>query len=170
MRRVLVMGCSGAGKSTFARRLAHRLAIPVVHLDQLFWREGWKEAPKEEFIAAVRAVVHQEAWVMDGNNPSTLAMRLPRAQTIIWLRRSRTACLWRAARRVAASYGRVRPDMAPGCPERLDLDFLKYIWTFEEKMTPRIKRALVDNAALDRVVTLTSDRETEAFLAGVLVR
>jgi adenylate kinase family enzyme len=169
MRRVLVLGCSGSGKSTFARALGARARLPVVHLDQLYWRPGWVPAPRAEFEAAVAEAAAGERWVMDGNNASTFGLRVPRADAIVWFRRSRALCLWRVARRVAGSYGRVRPDMAPGCPERLDLEFLRYIWTFEALQVPKIEAGLVRHGGAGRVTMIRSDGEADAFLAAVEV-
>ena len=80
---------------------------------------------------------------MDGNYDSTLDLRLPRADTVVWFDYPEAACAC-AGRFGAAvtSYGRVRADMAEGCPERIDLEFLRYIWTFNAKQRPKIVAAL----------------------------
>jgi adenylate kinase family enzyme len=166
MQRVLVIGCSGTGKSTFARPLGARTGLPVIHIDQLFWHPGWVQAPPEVYLGRLEAALARERWIIDGNNPSTLDLRLPRADTIIWLQRPRIACYWRIARRVLSSYGRVRIDMAPGCPERFDWEFLKYIWKFPNRYRPRMLAALDRNRAWDRTLVLRSDREARAFLQG----
>jgi adenylate kinase family enzyme len=165
MKRVLVIGCSGAGKSTFARKLGARLDLPVVHIDQLFWRPGWVQAPRAEFVAAIAQAAAQPVWVMDGNSPSTFDQRFPRADAIIWLRRNRYLCLYRALRRILGSYGRVRADMAPGCPEKFDMEFFKYIWTFDQVFTARIEAAVAEFGVADRVVHIRSDAEADDFLA-----
>src|SRR4051812_22129729 len=72
MRRVLVIGSGGAGKSTFARSLAERLGLPLIHLDALYWRPGWVETPKEEWAREVRRLLSADRWVMDGNYGGTL--------------------------------------------------------------------------------------------------
>ncbi len=142
-QRVVVIGPSGAGKSTFARKLGAITGIPVTHIDQLFWQPGWVPTPKDVYVRQLADVVASERWIIEGVNPSTLDLRLPRTDLLVWLERGRIACLWRVARRVASSYGRVRPDMAAGCPEGLpDRGFLTYIWTYPDRIAPRIEDAL----------------------------
>lgn len=167
MDRVLVIGCSGSGKSTFALALGAKTGLPVVHIDQLFWLPGWVPAPTEDYLARLDGVLAGQRWIIDGVNTSTLDRRIPRADAIIWLQRSRPACYWRITRRVLSSYGHVRPEMAPGCPERFDWEFMKYIWRFPEKFQPRIVAALDRHDAWTRTVILHSDSDSESYLRGV---
>jgi adenylate kinase family enzyme len=165
-QRVVIIGSSGAGKSTFARRLGAVTGLPVTHIDQLFWQPGWVQTPKPLYLERLAAVVAQDRWIIEGVNTSTLDLRLPRTDLLVWLERSRFACLWRVARRIASSYGSIRPDMAPGCPEQLpDLEFLTYMWTFGNRIAPRIEAAIDQHRMWERTVRLTSDDDAEAFLA-----
>jgi adenylate kinase family enzyme len=167
MRRVLVIGNSGSGKSTFARALGDKAGLPVVHIDQLFWLPGWVQTPKDEYLARLETALARDDWIIDGTNSSTLDRRVPRADTIIWLKRSRVACCRRIAWRVLTSYGRVRPDMAAGCPEAVDWQFMKYVWGFDATYGPRIVAALDRHDAWPRTVILRSDREAQRYLHGV---
>jgi adenylate kinase family enzyme len=164
MQRVVVLGSSGAGKSTFARRLGAATGLPVVHIDQLFWRPGWVESEKDVYRARLAQAVAQPRWIIDGNYLSTIDDRLARADRVILLDRTRSACLIRIGRRIALSYGRVRPDMAEGCPEQIDWAFLKYVWDFPNTQWPQIIAALDRGQAWDRTATIKSDREADAFL------
>ena len=160
MQRVLVLGSSGSGKSTFARKLGEITGLPVVHLDQLFWEPGWVPGAEGRVSAAVARGLARDQWIIDGNNPSTLDLRLPRADRIILFDRSRLACLARIGRRIAMSYGKVRPDMAPGCPEKFDWEFLKYVWNFP-------KQALAAKlAAIDRHSGMGSRHNLEERRGG----
>lgn len=165
-QRVVVIGSSGAGKSTFARRLGAATGLPVTHIDQLFWQAGWMQTPKPLYLERLAAVVAEDCWIIEGVNASTLDLRLPRTDLLIWLERSRLACLWRVARRVLSSYGSIRPDMAPGCPEQLpDFEFLTYIWNFGTRIAPRIEAAIDQHGMRERTVRLTSDADAAAWLA-----
>jgi adenylate kinase family enzyme len=164
MRRVLVIGSPGAGKSTFSRTLSTVSGIPVIHVDHLFWQAGWVQTPKDIYLEKVKAAISGERWIFDGINASTFDLRIPRADTIIWLQRSRAACLRRVALRILTSYGRVRVDMAPGCPEKLDWEFIKWVWSFQRVYDPIIRAALNRHDAWARTIVLRSDAESAVFL------
>jgi adenylate kinase family enzyme len=83
MRRVLVIGISGAGKSTFSQALATKTGLPLIHLDKEFWRPGWVQTPRQEWRARVSELAARERWIMDGNYDSSLDLRLPRADTVL---------------------------------------------------------------------------------------
>lgn len=168
-QRALVIGSPGAGKSTFARKLATFKGCAVVHIDQLYWEPGWVIAKPEVYRARLERVLATNTWVMDGNYSGTFDLRMPRADAVIWLDQRRWICFARVLWRIARSYGQVRGDMAPGCPEHVDLDFLRYVWTFPRKHRPRIIAGLARHDALPRTVILRSDREAQAFLDAVAV-
>ncbi|MGL5138942.1 MAG: topology modulation protein, partial [Beijerinckiaceae bacterium] len=143
------------------------LGLPVIHIDQLFWRTGWKPAPREEYFAAMQGVVDTDCWIIEGANLSTLPMRLPRADTLVWFKRGRLLCLWRVVKRVAITYGRVRPDMAAGCPERFDFAFLKWIWNFERTYAGQAEALIAAHGQHLRIVEIRKDADAEAFLRGL---
>src|SRR5687767_2595929 len=124
MKRVLVIGPGGAGKSTFAKRLGELLGIEVKHLDRLYWRAGWQESAKDEWLDKVKELASEESWIMDGNYGGTLEVRVRRSDTIVFLDLPRLLCLWRITKRRFLYSGRSRPDMAEGCTERLNWEFV----------------------------------------------
>jgi adenylate kinase family enzyme len=166
MRRVLVIGSGGAGKSTLARRLGDRLGLPVIHLDALYWNAGWVATPPGEWARAVADVTERDAWVMDGNYGGTLEVRLAACDTVVFLDLPRLVCLWRVVRRWVRYRGRARPDMAAGCEEQIDAEFLWWIWTYPDRRRPGILARLGALTGGQRVVVLRSRREIEAFLAA----
>jgi adenylate kinase family enzyme len=76
MKKVLVIGSGGAGKSVFARQLGQVLNIDVVHLDALYWHPGWAETPRAEWRKVIEGLVRRDAWIIDGNYSNTLDFRL----------------------------------------------------------------------------------------------
>jgi adenylate kinase family enzyme len=166
--RVLVIGCSGNGKSTLSQRIAARFGLEYQSYDRdVRFLPGWKVRGQDEQRARITDLVGRERWVMDGNSPSSFDLRLPRADLVIWLRLPRRIALMGVARRLLSNYGSVRDDMAEGCPEQLpDREFLAYIWTFEQKMAPRIIAALDQYGPNIPVVTLRSRKQAEALLAA----
>ncbi len=166
MKRVLVIGSGGAGKSTFARRLGARLGLEVIHLDKVYWRAGWVETPKDEWKLTVAALCAREAWVMDGNYSGTLDIRLAACDTVIFLDLPRAVCLWRVLRRAAMYRNSSRPDMAVGCREKIDLKFLHWVWSYPTRRRPSVLARLDKIAADRRVIRLRSDAEVERFFKG----
>lgn len=166
MRRVLVIGSGGAGKSTLAARLGAATGLPVVHLDALYWRAGWTPTPPDEWRQVVASIAARAAWIMDGNYGGTLPLRLAACDTVVFLDLPRVVCVARALRRWRRHAGRTRPDMAPGCPERLSLEFLRWIWDYPRTRRPGILRQLAALGDGQRVVVLRSDGEVERFVAA----
>lgn len=167
MRRVLVMGCSGSGKSTFAQALAANLGLPLVSLDALFWQPGWVEPDKAAFAARVNDVAASESWIIDGNYTSDGGdLRRSRADTVCWFDLPTSTCLAGVIRRNLRLHGRVRPEMAPGCPERIDIAFYRYVWTYRTVQRPKLLAWIAGLGADQRFVTFRSRAEAAAFLAA----
>jgi adenylate kinase family enzyme len=136
-KRILIIGPSGAGKSTLARVIGQRLGVQVVHLDRFFWNPGWVQTERPAFRERVAEAVDGDTWVMDGNYSHTLDLRLPRADAVIWLDFPRRIYFPRALWRAIKYYGHSRDDIGPGCPERIDVPFLKdWVWTYPTRTRP----------------------------------
>ena len=167
MQRVLVIGISGAGKSTFARALAAKTGLPLIHLDKEFWQPGWTETPRPAWRSKVAELAQRERWIMDGNYGASLDLRLPRADRVVWFDYPTHVCLRRILWRIATTYGRVRADLAEGCPEQLDFEFLRYVWDFNAKSRPQIVRSLEQHARHLAPVVVRRDEDAARFLAGL---
>ncbi|GMB82655.1 ATPase AAA [Shinella zoogloeoides] len=164
--RVLVIGCSGSGKSTLALRLAGRLGLPYVSMDrEIFWLPGWQSRPRAEAIARLRGIVAGERWIIDGTSPGTLALRLPRTHLVLWLRPPRLMSLYGVISRWLRYRGRSRPEMADDCPEKIDREFLAYVWNFEKTESPEIDENLAAFGPEVPVCVLKSRRENNRLLA-----
>ena len=166
MERIIIIGCGGAGKSTLARKLGEMLDLPVVHLDKLFWKPGWVEMEREEFDALIQAELKKEKWIMDGNFNRTLPERIRYCDTIIYLDFSRIACLMGVLKRIITTYGTVRPDMGEGCPERIDLDFLKWVWNFNKNKRESYYKMLNEVENVETIV-LKNRRAVKLFLKSL---
>ncbi|MYL34703.1 DNA topology modulation protein [Pontibacillus yanchengensis] len=167
MRKIIVIGSPGSGKSTFSKRLASRLEIPVYHLDVLFWNPGWVESSREELKRNQYQLITQEKWIIDGNYRSTIDIRINAADTVILLDRSRWLCLFRVLKRRIIYRNKVRSDMGEDCPERVHPTFIKYVWKFpEDKLIP-LKETLAKVRDDKNVFVLTSEYEVEQFLESL---
>lgn len=166
MDKILIIGCSCSGKSTLARTMGEKLGIPVIHLDQLWWKTGWETVTVEEFDSRLHLAMNADRWIMDGNYKRTLPQRIAACDTIIYLDFGRWECLRGMVQRVFGSYGKVRPDMAPGCPERFDWDFVKWIWNFNRDHRD-LNYSYLARARHAKTIVLKSRKEVKAFLKGL---
>ena len=164
MRRVIVIGSGGSGKSTLAARLGEATGLPVHHLDAIYWRPGWVATPAGEWKETVAALAAGPEWIMDGNYGGTMELRLAACDTAVFLDLPRSVCMARVLRRWWRHRGGSRPDMAPGCPEQVTGEFLRWIWRYPIDRRPSILRRLQAVAGEKRVVHLRSSREAERFL------
>ena len=160
-RRVLVIGISGGGKSTLSREIEARYGLPHISIDRdIRWLPGWEVRDRDAQRELTKGFVAQDRWVIDGTTVSTFDLRVPRAELVIWVRVSRARALWQLARRVWGSYGKVRSDMAEGCPEQVpDREFLTWIWTFEARQSPKILAGLARHGPEVPLATLRSGAE-----------
>ena len=138
MKKIAVIGCGGSGKSTFSRKLSEILNIPICHLDKLYWKTGWIPTPNDEWNDLIKNLVSKEKWVIDGDYGRTLDIRLENADTIIFLNMPMYLCIYRIIKRRLMYNGISRPDMNEGCPEKLDINFVKWVWGYNKNKKPEI--------------------------------
>ena len=163
--RIAIIGSSGAGKSTLARQLGARLSLPVIHLDRHHFRAGWVSMEPEAWQELNRKLAARERWIIDGNYSSTMDIRLAAADTIIYLDFPRLLCVWRAFRRWLTYRGRTRPDLAPDCPEKLDLEFVQWIWNYPTRSRPATLHRLAALEGQKEIIRLRSAGEVRDFLS-----
>ncbi len=164
MNRIAVIGPSGAGKSTLARQLGQILGIEVTHLDAIFWHTGWVQTPRSEWQEIQRHMVESPRWIIDGNYGSTLDIRMARADTVVFLDFSRRYTVPRVIRRRIQYSGKTRPDLAPGCPEKLDWEFIRWVWGFPKRQRPSIIR-YYETRSVDQVwFWLRSPTDVKKFI------
>jgi adenylate kinase family enzyme len=164
MEKVLILGCCGAGKSTFAKQLQTKTGLPLVHLDQVWWLPNWVEIDRNVFRQKIETLAAEPRWIIDGNYDKTLEIRLAKADTVIYIDFSTWKCLWRVIGRVWKYYGQQRPDMPEGCKERWDWAFMHYVATFNSIKRPSILRKIEAVAAVKTVQILRTDGEVAEFL------
>ena len=167
MKRIMVLGCSGSGKSTFSRRLHELTKIPVFHLDQLYWKPNWVESTEEEWRIAQKKAVEQDAWIMDGNYSGTWDIRIPRADTLIFLDKPTYISLFRVLKRSLTQLGKVRDDMPEGCPEKWSWEFYHYVLTFNLTRRKKLLKRIKQHENEKQVHIFSKKRDIEAFFTNL---
>jgi len=166
MKRVLIIGSNGAGKSTFSYALAEKTSLPLIHIDQLYWRNNWEVTPKEEFLSLVSAEVQKPCWIIEGNNIRSLEDRLQFADTVFWFEFPPASCVWNVLKRTCKYRGTVRPDMPDECVSRLNISFLKDVWRFNKKNHAKICEKLAANKNI-HVVRFANYKQVRAYLESL---
>ena len=167
MKKVLVLGCCGAGKSTFSKKLHSILKLPLIHLDSHYHKPNWVEPEKEEWAKVLKQILRRENFIMDGTYLESLDERIKKSDTIIYLDYSLIKCFFRVIKRVLTDFGKKRSDMAPGCKEEFDLEFLWFVLTFNNKFRKKITQKLNSVKNKKNVFVFKIDKEAEKFLAQI---
>jgi adenylate kinase family enzyme len=126
--------------------------------------------PKEEWALKVEELCGRESWVMDGNFSGTLERRLAACDAVVFLDLPRRVCLWRVVKRFVTYRNRARPDMNEGCHEKLDAEFLMWVWNYHKRSRPKVLALLERHREGKRIVRLGSSAEAEEFLNQLEVR
>ena len=164
MKRIAVIGAGGAGKTRLARTLGHLLDLPVIHLDAHYYGPGWRPLPPADWAARQRQLFSGKRWVADGNYASTLALRLQRADTIVFLDLPPLLCAWQVLRRWALGRRRPAPDLPAGLHPKVDRQFLAYVLGFRRRQRPALLAELARWSHGRTVVILQSRRAVKQFI------
>ena len=137
MKKVLVIGCPGSGKSTFSRALHQLTNLPLYHLDLLYWNADKTTVERDEFLKRLHDVLQRDEWIIDGNYASSLEMRLSFCDTVFFLDYPVEVCL----EGVRLRKGKPRSDM-PWIEMEDDGEFIEFIKKFNEQIRPEILKLL----------------------------
>jgi adenylate kinase family enzyme len=166
MKRVLVIGSPGTGKTTFAKKLAEKTGLPLVHLDLHYHdksKDYYNEINKEAWQDKVAELIKHDTWIIDGNYNSTLVERLTRADTIIFFDFPRHKAFEGVLNRRVKLRNKKRSDMPDDWKERLDWGFLRYIWKFNKVKRPMILEKILANKNKE-VVIFKTRADAERYL------
>lgn len=160
MKRILVIGCPGAGKSVFARRLREKLNLPLYYLDMIWHKPDKSTCSREEFDRKLRKILEKDEWIIDGNYLRTLEMRLKEADTVFLLDYPLEVCLAGARERI----GKKREDL-PWFEAELDEEFRQWILDFSRDQLPVIYRLLKKYESGREIFVFRSREEAENGIA-----
>lgn len=169
MERILLIGNAGAGKTTFARRLAQKLALPLVHLDNLYWCGNWEHLSRDEFDAILQCELEKPHWIIDGNFNRTLPHRLRYCDTVFYFDFPAVTCLAGVTKRILTNLGKARPDMGGNCIEHFDFQkifFYRNVLTFNRQHRQNYYN-LLNNTRGIKVIILKNRRQARSFLKNL---
>lgn len=141
--RISIIGGSGTGKSTLSNILSHELNLPAIHLDAINYNANWVEVDRDKRDSLILEKSNAEKWIIDGNYNKTLKERLDKADLVIWLDYSSFAQLKGVLKRIIKNFNKEKPEL-PGCKERFNLTFIKYVITYNKKKRPQVQNFLKD--------------------------
>ena len=169
MQRILIIGNAGSGKTTFSKQLSKKLDLPLIHLDQLYWRDTWNHLGREEFDAVLQAQLEKPQWIIDGNFNRTICHRLQYCDTVFFFDLPVWTCLAGITKRTLANYGKTRADMGGDCVERFDrqkLSLYRNVLTFS-KQHRQDYYELLSHAPHTQVIVFRNRRQANNYLAGI---
>ncbi len=159
MNRIIVIGCPGSGKSTFARALQRKTGLPLHHLDLLWHKPDRTTVSREEFDRRLAQIVGGDRWIIDGNYQRTIAVRLQACDTVFLFDLPVEVCLSGAQARI----GRKREDL-PWVETELDEEFRQWIIDFPTQKLPHLYAALEPYRSSKSITVFHSRAEADAYL------
>ena len=159
MKKVIVIGCPGSGKSTVSRALHNKTGIPLYHLDMMYWNADKTTVEKNVFLERLSTVLEKDEWIIDGNYGSTMELRMAACDTVIFLDYPLDICLDGIKER----RGKPRSDM-PWIETEEDEEFIEFIKSYNEQQKPKVLELLEKYS--DRNIIIFRNREqADEFLS-----
>ena len=164
MKRILIIGIPGAGKTFFSRKLAKKTGLSLVHLDYYYHQtKSNYYNNKLAWKAKVKELIAKDEWIIEGNYQSTYDIRFARADCIILLDIPKTKAVYRVLKRHVAGRSRRREEMPLEWKEKIGRDFIKHIWNFDKKEVTKVYSELKNHKNKELIV-LNTTQQTEEFL------
>lgn len=150
-KKILVLGNGASGKSTLAKYLSEKLSIPLLHLDTIYWENGWQHADHKVFLEKVSKLMKKNSWIIEGTPMLGIENRMNEADTIFYLDVNRWACLWRALKRYVKNLF-VKNNYNDGCPANtFSLKTFKWIYLFEKNNKNKILNLIKKSPAKNKI-------------------
>lgn len=163
MQKVIIIGCPGSGKSTFARALSGAASLPLYHLDMLFWNPDKTTVERDVFDSRLKEVMSKPSWIIDGNYARTMERRLSGCDTVFFLDYPTDVCLFGIRERK----GKPRPDMPwAGEEDGEDEEFLRFVAGFNLQERPKILE-LLEKYPSKNIFVFHTRKESEEYILSL---
>ena len=162
MKKVIVIGCPGSGKSTFSKSLHKITKIPLHHLDMLFWNEDKTTVEKYVFLDRLLKIIQNDEWIIDGNYGSTMELRMQACDTVIFLDYPLEVCL----NGIKDRKGKIRSDMPWIESDEDDAEFIEFITNYNSQSRPEVME-LLDRYSHKDIIIFSTRTQAEEFLAKI---
>ena len=160
MKKVIVIGCPGSGKSTVSRALHNKTGIPLYHLDMMYWNADKTTVEKSVFLERLSAVLKKDEWIIDGNYGSTMELRMAACDTVLFLDYPLDVCL----NGIKERRGKPRSDM-PWIETEEDAEFVEFIKNYNEQQKPKVLE-LLEKYSDKNIVIFKRREQADEFLNG----
>ncbi len=168
VKRILIVGVAGSGKTTFSRKLGKALNLEVHHLDRYYWKPGWVETGTEEWENILTKLLTKESWIIEGNYSNTFRMRAQYAEKIFMFDPPRAKSVYRISKRIFKSKFGIekRTDLGEGCREKwFDKNFFKWVWNYNRNIRPRMYNILEDmNFNKEDIIIFKTNKDVKKYL------
>ena len=138
MKRIIIIGCPGSGKSTLSKELHNKTGIPLYHLDMMYWNADKTIVEKSVFLDRLAAVLDNEQWIIDGNYGATMKLRMQKCDTVIFLDYPLDVCLDGISKR----RGKLRSDMPWIESDQCDEEFVNFVKNYNSQSRPQVMELL----------------------------
>ena len=159
MKKIIVIGCPGSGKSTISRELHNKTGIPLHHLDMMYWNADKTTVEKSVFLERLSDVLEKDEWIIDGNYSSTMELRMAACDTVIFLDYPLDVCLDGVRER----RGKPRSDM-PWIETEEDAEFIEFIKSYNEQQKPKVLELLRKYSDKNIIIFKSREQANEFLL------
>ena len=159
MKKVIIIGCPGSGKSTFARKLSAITGLPLYHLDMMYWNKDRTTVEKDVFVERLQNAMSEDMWIIDGNYNSTMEMRLKECDTVFFLDYPTQICI----DGIESRRGKARSDIPWVENNYVDVEFVEFVNRFNSDSRPGII-GLLEKYSSKNIMIFRSRNESEEYL------
>lgn len=159
MKKVIVIGCPGSGKSTFSRALHNKIGIPLYYLDMMYWNADKTTVENSVFLGRLSDVLAKDEWIIDGNYGSTMELRMASCDTVIFLDYPLDVCLDGIKER----RGKPRDDM-PWIETEEDAEFIEFVKSYNERQKNQVLE-LLEKYSDKNIIVFKTRAQADEFLS-----